>query len=520
MPAHRRVAVASLALAFGIVPIVSTSAAAAARPSQPDPGLGAAIDQILADPRAQGATIGLSVKDGQSHESLYAHEATTSLIPASNSKLRTSAAALDLLGPSYRFHTDVLANGPLVDGTLTGGLTIKGYGDPTLRESDMESLATQLKAAGVTTVNGPLRVDATFFDDERYHPDWSVDYETDYYAGQISALTMSADADLDNGTFVLKYTPGANPGDPVTIDTAPSVAAQYVEIDNRLTTSAAGGENTVSIVREHGTNHVVLTGSVPTDDGTTTEWITVDDPGLYAAAVFRAALGRAGILVSGSTVKQAAPNAARVLATDESVPLSEILVPWMKLSNNPISEAVTKTMAAEKFKNKPGSWERGTRLVRQWMQREHIPMKGVEVADGSGLARTNRLTADATTELLLAVQSKPWFSVWYDSLPVAGNSTRLVGGTLRSRMKGSAAQDNLHGKTGTLSGVTSLSGYVSGADGRPYVFSMLTNYPADNPSPRPLEDMLGTTLASWSRPQGWAPDRTVRTKHSTLKAAG
>lgn len=517
MSTHRRVAPLVLTVALALAP-AAAQAGGSHRHPQPDPGLGAALDQILADPLAAQDSIGLTVKDAQTGERLYAHQDRVSLIPASNSKLRTSAAAMDLLGPDYRFHTDVLASGRVVNGTLTGGLTIKGYGDPTLRESDMDSLAAQLKSAGIRAVNGSLRVDATFFDDVRYHPDWSPDYETDYYAGQVSALTMSADADLDNGTFILRYTPGANPGDPVAITTSPEVAGRYLDIDNRLTTTAAGGENTVSIVREHGTNHVVLTGSVPADDGTSTEWITVEDPGLYSAAVFRAALGRAGITVSGPTVKTPAPRAARVVASDDSVPLSQILVPWMKLSNNPISEAVTKTIAAQSYRNHPGSWERGTRAIRQWMQHEHLPMQGVEVSDGSGLARTNRLTADATTALLLDVQRKPWFSTWYDSLPVAGNTTRLVGGTLRNRMKDTAATNNLHGKTGTLSGVTALSGYVTGADGRPYVFSMLTNYPADGANPRPLEDRVGTTLAAWSRPGGWTPQKGHRPKRSLLRA--
>ena len=135
--------------------------------------------------------------------------------------------------------------------------------------------------------------------------------------------------------------------------------------------------------------------------------------------------------------------------------------------------------------------------IRAYLTSQGVPMSGVSLSDGSGLTRDNTLTARALGELLVAVQDEPWFADFKASLPVAGNTKRMVGGTLRYRMNGTRAEDNAAAKTGSLTGVTSLSGYVKGRDGHLYVFSMLSNYTGS--SPRPIEDKLVVTLADWRR---------------------
>ncbi len=130
------------------------------------------------------------------------------------------------------------------------------------------------------------------------------------------------------------------------------------------------------------------------------------------------------------------------------------------------------------------------------------------MSDGSGLSRFDLLTTDSIADLLVAVRSEPWFQAWYDALPIAGNPDRFTGGTLRNRMRDSAATDNLHGKTGSLTSVTALSGYVTNADGRELVFSMISNNYLS--SPRSQEDALGITLAEWSEAEGAAPPTVSR----------
>jgi D-alanyl-D-alanine carboxypeptidase/D-alanyl-D-alanine-endopeptidase (penicillin-binding protein 4) len=124
-------------------------------------------------------------------------------------------------------------------------------------------------------------------------------------------------------------------------------------------------------------------------------------------------------------------------------------------------------------------------------------MAGVRLTDGSGLTRSNKLTARAMGVVLYRVQREKWFADFHAALPVAGNRTRMTGGTLRNRMVATRAANNAHAKTGTLTGVTALSGYVRGADGRRYVFSMLSQHRGT--SPRPVENTLVQTLAGWRR---------------------
>jgi D-alanyl-D-alanine carboxypeptidase/D-alanyl-D-alanine-endopeptidase (penicillin-binding protein 4) len=176
--------------------------------------------------------------------------------------------------------------------------------------------------------------------------------------------------------------------------------------------------------------------------------------------------------------------------------LSDLLVPFMKLSNNMHAEALTKAMGAKRS-GAPGTWSKGLAATRAYLISSKVPMSRVSLSDGSGLSRANTVTPRALGALLVKVQREPWFPALTSSLPVAGNSKRMVGGTLRHRMNGTRATNSAWAKTGTFTGVTALSGYVRGRDGHLYVFSMLSRYTGS--TPRPVEDELVVTLAGWRR---------------------
>ena len=459
-----------------------------------DPALAGKLASVMADKRVAGARSGAVVIDAASGSELYARYAGRATTPASNTKIVTAAAALHTLGPSYRFKTQVITRGRLAGGVLHGRLYLKGYGDPTTRQADYASLAGQVRSAGVRTVDGSLIVDATYFDQIRYNPRWSTGYAAAYYAAETSALTVAPNADLDSGTVVVSYRAGA-PGKRAKISFRPAAAARYVAVVNKTTTAARGTSTTFAASRRHGSNTIVVSGRVPR--GRSGErLITVHRPELYAAAVFRVELAKAGVSVRGETKTLATPASRRiVLATDTSMTLAQLLVPFMKLSNNMHAEALTKAMGAKT--TGVGSWSSGLRSTRGYLQRVGAPMSGVALDDGSGLSRGNTLTARALGRLLWRARSEPWFGALYASLPVAGNTARMTGGTLRYRMNGTRAADNARAKTGTLTGVTALSGYVRGRDGRLYVFAMLSQH--RGPSPRPVEDTLVVTLANWRR---------------------
>ena len=172
-----------------------------------DPALTSAIDTILADPRFVGSMVSVAVRDATTGESLYERNVGQRLNPASNMKLFTSAAAMDALGPDFRFTTDLLAEAPVRGGKVRSDLFLHGGGDPTMLAEDYRDLARQLSAAGVTQVQGDLVADDSFFDDVPLATAWSWDDEPYYYSAVTSALTVAPDTDYDSGTAIVKTSP-------------------------------------------------------------------------------------------------------------------------------------------------------------------------------------------------------------------------------------------------------------------------------------------------------------------------
>ncbi|MER5949172.1 D-alanyl-D-alanine carboxypeptidase/D-alanyl-D-alanine-endopeptidase [Streptomyces sp. NPDC001904] len=455
-------------------------------------GLTGAIDTILGDPRMEGGAASVVVADARTGETLYQHDPTGRLTPASNTKLATSAAAMGLLGPGYTFTTDVLADGRVRGGELRGDLYLRGTGDPTTLAADYDGLAARVAAAGVKKVDGRLVADDTRFDHQRIGDTWGGDDESSYYAAQISALTVAPDTDYDSGTVIVEVKPGAKAGDRPVVSVTPKTS--YVRLDVRARTGAPGADGTVAVERQHGTNTVTVSGTVPAGGDPAQEWVTVWEPTGYAASVFRAALARHGVRVTGATrLGRATPAGAAALATHRSMPLKDLLVPFMKLSNNMHAESLIKAMGY-KATGKPGSWSDGTAAVAGYLKGVGVDATKIRQVDGSGLSRKDNFAARQIADLLIKVRSEPWYAEWYASLPVACDPARFVGGTLRSRMCGTPAALNARGKTGSLTGASALSGYVKDADGRELVYSVVqNNYLVD--SVKPLEDAVVVTLA-------------------------
>ncbi len=475
-----------LALAGPIGP--TTPALAAGK----DPALGTKLSKVLADSRVKKAKTAAAVYDTTLGAEVYGYHATRATTPASNTKIVTAVAAMHVLGPSYRFKTEAIRRGRLIDGEVHGRLYLKGYGDPTARVSDYASLARQIRDHGITRFTGSLVVDATWFDSQRYNPNWSTGYASAYYAAQISALTVAPNADYDSGTIYVNYKPGKR-GAKAKITTTPAAAAKVVSIVNKST--SGGSSNTIRINRTYGTNKITVSGHVPTGRGTSSVLITVDKPELYAGAVLRSELAKVGVTVAGSTIRATTPATLRHrIGTDTSLKLSSILKPFLKYSNNMHAEALTKAMSRKT--GGKGTWSDGLAETKRYMTRLGAPMSGVVLVDGSGLSRATKLTPRAVIRVLDRVRSESWFSAFYAALPVAGNTNRSVGGTLRYRMNGTRAAGNAHAKTGSLTGVTALSGYVRGRNNHLYAFSMLSQYTAT--SPRPVENTLVVTLANWN----------------------
>ncbi|GLW06132.1 D-alanyl-D-alanine carboxypeptidase DacC [Microtetraspora sp. NBRC 13810] len=474
--------VLAVSLAWASAPTPATAV-------EPSPGIAdltTDLDQILSDARLTVGRAGVVVKSAATGEELYTQDSGKIFTPASNTKLVSSAAAVETLGLDYRFTTEVLSTGRTAGSTLYGDLYLKGTGDPTMLASDYDALAAKVAASGVKRVQGDLVADDTWFDDVRLGTDWAWDDEPYYYAAQISALTASPDTDYDAGSVIVSVAPGSAAGKPVKVSTTPETG--YLKIVNRAVT---GSSTDVLVTREHGTNTVLITGTVAAPYS---EWITVWDPTAYAASLLRDGLARHGVKVTGSTGRGATPAGAKAVATRQSMPLSELLVPFMKLSNNIHAEILTKAIGRKVAGE--GTWPAGLAAITAFARANGVPAS--QLRDGSGLSRADGLTPGGLTALLIALRDKPWFATWYAALPIAGQRDRMVGGTLRSRMAGTPAAGNVHAKTGSLTGVTSLSGYVTSADGEPLVFSVMLNQYLSG-SPKDIEDKIAIRLAQFSR---------------------
>lgn len=463
-----------------------------------DAALAARLDDILAKAALAGATTGLQVRDGATGGAVYTRRASDRVIPASNQKLLTSAAALEVLGPGYRFATKVLSTGTRSGTTLRGDLYLKGFGDPTVTAAEYDKLAKQVYTAGIRSVTGALVADDTYFDATRLGTDWAWDDETYASSAPVGALTVAADADFNVGSVIVQAKPATAAGRAATITVMP--ANSGVAITNRTTTGAAGGAESIGASRTHGSNTVVVTGSIPLRGATTSDAVSVANPTTYAASVFRAALTRHGVRIAKATSYAATPATARAVAGRSSVSLATLLTPFLKLSNNGHAEILMKAMG-RKVSDR-GTWPAGLAAANAALARVGVDTGVVRIVDGSGLSRRDWLTTGQITNLLVAAQAKPWFNTWYGALPIAANPDRIQGGTLRSRMTGTRAANNLRAKTGTLTGVNALSGYVADATGRRLVFSVVVNNGLSNVNL--LLDEVGAALADSGAPAGVA----------------
>ena len=494
---RRGVAVVATATAAAVVMTVALTGVGSSGAQPSATPLSSELDSILGASVMSGTSYGLTVRDAATGRTLYDAQGAQRLIPASNAKLFTSTAALDTLGPDFRFRTTVAERGRRHGKVLDGNIYLKGYGDPMATASVYKKLAAQLAATGVRVVRGALVADDTYFDSARLAPFWSWDDEPYYYSAQTSALNVAPDRIGDTGTVLVDVFPADHVGGRPRVTMTPRNS--YVHIRNDATTGAVDSARTIRGVREYGRNVVHLTGSIPLGASNYATQPTVNEPTRLVASLFRKYLGQHGITVRRPTRYRATPSTAQVVATHKSQPLSQILTPFLKLSNNMIAEALTKAMGAKTTGT--GSWAAGTAAIMDAAAADGLDTSTLQLFDGSGLGRADYLTTDQITTLLEAVRDKPWFRTWYDALPIAGEPASLVGGTLRHRLAGTAAADNLHGKTGSETGVNSLSGYVTDAAGEKLVFSFLNNNYVEG-GITAVEDQVALALAQYGSGSG------------------
>lgn len=447
---------------------------------------------IMKDPALQGAIAGISVRSAANGEILYDYQGDVRLRPASNMKLLTAAAALKVLGENYTFSTEVQTDAKKIEKTIQGNLYLKGNGDPTLLKDDIENLAMAMERIGVKKIKGNLVADDSRYDHVRYSLDMPWSDETAYYGAQISALTVSPTKDYDSGSIKIKVKPGTKIGEKAKITVTPK--SNYVKIINHAVTVAKDDKKKIKIERMHSKNTVTIEGTLPLNTKETKTWIGVWEPTLFAATLFRQALAERGITVTGKLKTGTVPEQAKLLTKHQSMPLSELLVPFMKLSNNVHAEILIKEMG--KLKKGEGSWDKGLTVMKSEVAKLGVNPNIMVIRDGSGISHVDSIPANQLSKLLFSVQKEKWFPVYLNSLPVAGNSEKMVGGSLRKRLTDPSMAGRVKAKTGTISTVTSLSGYVNTKSGQILIFSILLNNMLDETKGKKIEDTLVTILAN------------------------
>ena len=388
------------------------------------------------------------VGDGQT---LYVHNPDTRLLPASNRKLFTTAAALEILGSDFTYATQVLSDvRPGADGTLRGGLYLRGVGDSALTTRDLDDLAAQVVRAGVHRVTGSVYADGGAFTDGPYGLGWEWDDLGDEEVrpdfgpgGQRRGRDGPRRRREDR-----RRSCGGDAGPARRLASGRQFRADGAGVGN----VTAGDQSAPRRAQ------VLITGVWP--PGTALEQkAPVADPPRYAAQVFLAALAAHGVQVEGVVGNGAAPSGALVLASHASAPLGAYLALVNKPSDNLMAESLVRTVG--RVKGAGGTYDAGDAVEVPFFQKLGVDTASIRLVDGCGVGRRNVVTARAVGQLLLGMHGRPDWKFYYDSLPIAG-----VDGTLRSRLKNTRAAGNVHAKTGTLTGVRALSGYVTGRPGR------------------------------------------------------
>jgi len=422
------------------------------------------LDAVLNRNAATGAIFSARVIDLQTDAELYARSANHPMMPASNMKLFTTAAALDFLGADYRFRTFLALDGEELWVIGTGD---PATGDPRMAKADgkkptaiFEEWANALKGRGVNRVASVTYYDRAL-DEQWVHPLWNKSFLVDWYAAPVSGLNFN-----DNCVDI-KVT--AAVGEPTKLDVMPPT--QNIRINNELVPT---GNKAPQIDRAAKANIYTITGAAtrPTD----LESKPVTDPGAFFIDAMRTHLASRGLEISGPTRRaesfdSSLLSAPKLVAVHETL-MKDLLFRLNKNSQNLFAEAVCKILGrafeAAQGHDIPGSWEAGGRAVGAFFAKYGIAPNGFRLVDGSGLARENRITARIATDTLAVMFHHPSGQLYRESLSVAGQD-----GTLAKRM--TDLKGNVFAKTGYIGGVRTLSGYIQTRSGRWLCFSILFN---------------------------------------------
>lgn len=460
--------------------------------------LGLRLDRILADPALLRADVGLVVQVAETGEIIYEHLGEKLYVPASNTKIVTGAVALDALGPDFRWETRLLADGPVRDGVLEGDLWIVGEGDPWLERGELDDWVRLLGDAGIRSIDGDVIGDDRAFPGPQWGRGWYWDEVHAYWGAGVSALQLSPN------TIRARLVPGSEVGDPARLEmTGPGPG-----IVSTVRTGAPGSGVRLDYEPPPEGGDVHLIGWIPVGDTVELRFAAAH-PTLHLLETLEEVMRSARVEVSGRFRRAtpdespAAPGWTHTLASDS---LGAVLAEMLKPSDNQMAESILRTVGREV--GGEGTPSEGLSVVEATLAGWGIEPGAMSLADGSGLSRENRIAPSAMVRLLRVMWQHPDYPVFAEALPVAA-----VDGTLRRRLAGTPAENNVRAKTGSVSSARALSGYLTDGSGETLVFSLFVNdYAVPGAVAVALEDLIVEQVALYRRAvePGWPAFRGSR----------
>jgi len=461
------IAVSLLTLLLGNSPQVIAQTPAVAGDICPGE-LGAQVDAIANRPEFSRSRWGILIQPLSSTTTLYSRDAQKYFIPASNAKLLTTAAALQKLGADFRIKTSVYSG-------ENGSLYVAGRGDPSIAEPQLKSLAQQLKQRGISQVN-QLIGDDSYFLGSAVNPNWEWEDAQAGYGAPINSLIFNQNA-ID-----LLLSPQAI-GQPLKVTFAEPKLANQWQLQNNSVTVAQSESEFIEVGREFDRPIIRVSGQLKVGGEPESAYVAVVNPANNFLQSFQQALATEGIPVKQTLVASASRNSNQELATVESPPLAELVRETNRESNNLYAEVLLRLLGkvTDKIPLPPtltgkmpvpqeDTGESGLKELKTVLTQLGVNPNSYRLADGSGLSRHNLITPEALVETLRFMANSPAASIYRASLSIAGES-----GTLKNRFNITPNRVILQGKTGTMSGVSALSGYIEVPNYEPLVFSIIVN---------------------------------------------
>ncbi|HEY9649222.1 MAG TPA: D-alanyl-D-alanine carboxypeptidase/D-alanyl-D-alanine-endopeptidase [Coleofasciculaceae cyanobacterium] len=421
--------------------------------------LGTAIEAITQRPEFARSRWGILVETLSTANRLYSRDAEQYFIPASNVKLLITAAALRQLSPQFRIRTSVYGTGTLPNLT---SLRVVGRGDPSLTTAQLEDLAQQLKRRGVRQVEH-LIVDNSYFRQAEINPTWEWEDIQYNYATSTNSLI------LNQNTVTLTLSPQQS-GQPLQLNWNDTIAAKQWRVENQSVTATAGTENSVTLMGVLGQPLLKIKGQLAADAQPDSWDLAILNPAQYFLDSFRQSLLSEGITVTQASIIDnfSVMESMQELAAIESPSLAELVKETNQQSNNLYAEVLLRILETEG--DRTANPDDGLAVLKQRLTELGINPEGYHLMDGAGLSRHNLVSPDAIAQTLQRMAQTPQATIYRASLPVAG-----VSGTLENRFRNTAVQSHLQAKTGTLTGVSALSGYLDVPAYQPLVLSIIVN---------------------------------------------